>query len=320
MAGWVHHLELHPEDKQTLQFHLHVFSPKHGPIAESFAAATTEMAALQALHEAKTILWGASPLYPLRASLSSTAGLYINRVLSADPSLVALVIRRFTMSFGSGCSRDDLKQLILTKFVPSELVEYFVDQCAGWVKGRIETAIQCGTTPSIPVSEFLQEMTAFLRRLQFANLLTDLAGDPSPADMQGHDLKTYVDQLRIIDATEEEILTAINCFLRAATNRSKWSEMFLVHDDSFEEYEKALHAFWLNTRRQQDLDHSTEPSSRRGLRLLLECLGHRRALEGKHVPDDFTSGSFHALADVQQLGWHPDYKSKLAEKAGTWGS
>ena len=135
------------------------------------------------------------------------------------------MIQRFQISFGSGCSREDVKQLLLTKFVPDEVVEHFVDQCAGWVKGRIETAIQNGTSPTITVSDFLKEMTAFLRRLQFANLLTDFAGKPSPDAIEDHALKTYVDQLRIIDASDEEILIAINSFLRAATNRSRWAEI-----------------------------------------------------------------------------------------------
>jgi hypothetical protein len=56
-----------------------------------------------------------------------------------------------------------------------------------------------------------------------------------------------------------------------------------------------------NTRRQHDLDYSNEPLEKLGQRLLLECMKHRRLLEGREVPDDFTPGSFHAPHHPERL-------------------
>ncbi len=69
------------------------------------------------------------------------------------------------------------------------------------------------------------------------------AGKPIVASVQDHALKTYVAQLRLVDADDEEMLRAINSYLRAATNRAEWAKLFLVYPESFEEYEKALQAF-----------------------------------------------------------------------------
>ena len=63
IASLVTSVERHPELYERTSFHLHVFSPKSGPLAESFAAADSEAVAKAALQKAKLALWGAAPLY-----------------------------------------------------------------------------------------------------------------------------------------------------------------------------------------------------------------------------------------------------------------
>jgi hypothetical protein len=164
---------------------------------------------------------------------------------------------------------------------------------------------------AISVEEFNREIGTFISKLRFQNILHDFAGYPSKIEVELNRLKVYVTQLDLVGADEEAILGAINSFLRSATNRTEWAKRGLVWEGSFDQYENALFTFWKNTRRQHDLDYSNEPLEKLGQRLLLECMKHRRLLEGREVPDDFTPGSFHALADEMSVGWHPEFKTRL---------
>jgi hypothetical protein len=314
VASWVSATEKGTLDSDCI-FHIRVFSPKKGSLAESFAAAKSKDEAAAALEAARFEMWGVAPGYPKRASVASHIQEYVETVLATDAALVIGVIQRFSLSFGCGCSAEDLLQLLSTKLVPQEFLDHVLDKCLGWVKRTIESAIQAGEPPAIKVERFLQETNALISKLRITTLLNDFAGQPSKADVESHALRTYVSQLRIIEADDEDVLHAINSYLRAATNRSQWSEKFLVHEDSFDEYETALTTFWKNTRKQQDLDHNGDACEKRGRRLLLECMKHRLPLEGKQVPDDFTPGSFHVLADVPAIGWHPEFENKLQEVA-----
>jgi hypothetical protein len=301
-------------------FNLHVFAAKNAPLASQFSDASNPKSAAIALAAARSELWGDGPKFPFKTGLAASIAVYVNSLLEADESVALYVIERFSLTFGSQSSRNDLRALPAAKFIPEEYLDDVLDKCLGWVKAHIEACIEQHKPAEINTDDFAKEMKAFIKKLSFVQLLQDFAGNPSAQEIELHGLRKYVTQLKLIDADEEEILGAINSFLRAASNRSAWAERFLVQADSFDDYEAALKAYWSNTKKQQDLDHSGDSCEKRGMRLLLGCLSLRQHLEGQHVPDDFTPGSFHALADDETVGWHPEYKNKLKEVSSNGSS
>jgi len=313
-ANWLRAVKAGTIPLEKAQFQIHVFSPKAGPIAHSFNDAKTDQAARQALEAARDELWGKPPEFLKKSEVGATLRPHLDKVLATAPELVAGIIERFTLTFGSGVSRSDLERALLTKSAPENLLEHVCDKCLGWVKSKVDAALEKNDTAAITVEEFSREIGAFIGKLRFENILCDFAGNPSQAEVKLHLFRVYVRQLELIDADEESILRAINCFLRSAVNRTEWAKRGLVWEKSFDEYQNTLCSFWQNTKMQHDLDFSTEKMEKRGMRLLLECMKLRRPLEGKEVPDDFTPGSFHTLADEMSLGWHPEFKSRLSRE------
>lgn len=85
----------------------------------------------------------------------------------------------------------------------------------------------------------------------------------------------------------------------------------LIHPSSVPELEKSLKELWSNLREQLEIE--AEPNLiKRGKLLALRCLRERRRIEGLEVPDDFIPGCFHILADVPEIGWHPQYEKLLS--------
>jgi hypothetical protein len=109
------------------------------------------------------------------------------------------------------------------------------------------------------------------------------------------------------------VFKAISDFLSAKTNIVLYAQRGYVNNESLKEFEAALRNLWDNQRKLLDLDKDPD-EKKRGRRLALQCLGARRKLEGIKVPDDFTPGCFHMLADKPEIGWHPRYETLLKEK------
>ena len=89
-----------------------------------------------------------------------------------------------------------------------------------------------------------------------------------------------------------------------------------MHDKSFDEYEEALVSFWKNKRKVHGITNKNLTEIERGQLLLADC----GLLQGLEPPPFFTPGSFHALAEDETVGWHPEYKNLLGPGANDGGS
>lgn len=98
-------------------------------------------------------------------------------------------------------------------------------------------------------------------------------------------------------------------------DRTNWSKAGIVDPSSFDDFEKALTGFWRNRQKQTELIHKSRKAMERGKILYYECVAHRARVEGLEVPNHFTPGSLHALAEVENIGWHPDYKNEFRRSA-----
>jgi len=301
----------------TSRFRIHVFSPKNGSIAEALAAANTPTAAKAALDMARTVLWGEPPDYPARSHVATGLRPYVENVLAPEHEIRAVgLVERFELTFGSGSSRADLELAVATKWAPEHAVADILDKALGWVKSQVDAAHEQKRPAAISSDAFNREIVSFIAKLQFSDLLHDFAKEikPSTTEVVIEKLRTYVEQLQLINEEEEEVLHAINSVLRGSANRTIWGVKGLVHRDSFKELEDELKRFWKNTKKIQDLDHKNDEVISRGQRLYRECMMHRARLQGKVTPDDFVPASFHELADVLEVGWHPEFSKMLKKK------
>ena len=303
-------------------FELYVSGPKSGRIAEAFSRATSEAEARSAILSARKVLSTSSTTeQKVNAGGSRSAKGDVKRFFSAEEEIVVGIVRNFRLTTGSGSPIGDVRLAFEKMFVPPELVEVVLQQALGWIKQKTDSLLEKGQPAAVAYDEFKSEITAFVRKCSAREILVSWAGKPSAEDVEGDLLRTYVRQLELIDCDDDEKFHAINDFLLASVDRTNWSKAGLVHHSSFEDFEIALVAFWKNRRRQTEIIHKKRNPLDRGKLVYSDCSSHRRTLEGLEVPDHFTPGSFHALADEQDVGWHPDYEARLSssreKKSGT---
>lgn len=316
LSNWVDAIRYSELDVNKTFFEIYVSQPKEGQISTQFNRAASIEAALAALSEAKRILWGDAPDYPLQTSMPDPLKGYVTNVFEADEALIALLIKNFKLTCGSGSPTEDLKKSSSLKFVEPDIIDDVLRYSLGWVKEQTDRLIEEGQPAIISVKAFLSEIRSFIRRHDRQRILASFAKNPRPEDIQEGLLRRYVQQLEIIDSGEDEKIQAVIDFFKASVDRTFWSKKGWVHEESFNEFEDNLIRTWTNLRRKVAIQLKDHPDKEKGRVLYADCSLHQASLEGLETPPHFTPGSFHSLSDKEIVGWHPNYDMILKKYRG----
>jgi hypothetical protein len=295
-------------------FEIYLAKRHTGKFVTSFHAAKTEEETKAALDHARDVLWGPAPKYPKKAKLAETLAPFVNHVLDPSSKDANRIIQRFELSVAAKDPLRDLRPKVDAKWVRPESVELVIRYAHGWIKEKLDGLLLEGKAAALNVDEFNAEIAAYLPRVDFRQILTAIAGTLELTDdtIAAEQVRTYVRQLELIEYSEEDVMESINNFLRASAERAAWSKAGIVHDNSFDDYEENLIAYWKNKRAVHRVIHKSLTGVERGQLLLADCGMHQQKLQGLEVPAFFTPGSFHALAEVKTVGWHPEYETLLS--------
>jgi hypothetical protein len=309
IGNWIRAVEDKELKVEMTTFHLRLGRKRSGAICESFANASTRQSANAALERAKSDFFTAKG--KLRTGVPKDLHDILETVFApARSSLMQRIITRFQLSFGTQYAYEELLNHLKTKFIDDDVAEDVLLHALGWVKKKIDDAVEHDQLPLIAADEFRMEISAFRDRLKARNYLPSFAGPPSLEEIELQKLRVFVLQLNLVKFSEDRILSGITDFLSAKTNRVQYAKRGYVHSDSFREFETALQSLWRNHRDEVELNKSEEEVAR-GRRLAFRCLRESLRLQGIEVPADFVRGCFHTLADEPSIGWHPRYETML---------
>ena len=312
LANWVRGAKNGTIDASRTHFEIFVSKKRRGLIAESFHRARTLTEASAALTAAKAAL---SPVGKSgkRRKLSASLAPHVQYVLREQSTAAALLVR-VSLVFGLGKSASALADGLRTKLISADVVDVVAQQMLGWTKSTIDSLIEQGKPAVISTDAFGAELLAFVRRVDRFAILNCCAPSPtqSALDLEIQS-KVYVKQLDLIGSDYDTKLAAANDFLRASVNRSIWAGKGLVHRTSFAELEEKLIRTWRAKRDIVGIQSSQAPAEVQGRLVYSECSLVDGALDGRVVPSHFTPGCYHALAEREEVGWHPDYKNRLKQ-------
>ena len=86
--------------------------------------------------------------------------------------------------------------------------------------------------------------------------------------------------------------------------------------ESHDQYQNELLKAWRRNRSASQADYVGKPEKIEGQALYFLCMKLRHPLQRMEVPDHFTAGTFHLLAEEKTLGWHPRFHQLLEPAAG----
>jgi hypothetical protein len=310
LANWCDAIEHGELDPAKTVFELYVAKPQKGKIATLFHDARSATDASAAIAEAQR-RFAKKPCALGAPDKETEAESYANRVLRFDRPSLEMLIQNFRVTTAKRNPLADLRPAVSAKWIRPESVELVIHHAHGWIKERLDGLLLEQKPAIIKANDFHREILTFLPRLDFRTMVTSMAGLPSAEQVEAEKIRVYVRQLEIVDLDDDVILQSINEYLRASVTRTKLAEQGIVHEDSFSEYQEALMAFWRNKKRQNALTHTQHKPETLGQLLLSDCCLHKEKLQGLEMPAYFTPGNFHALADDETIGWHPEYKVRL---------
>ncbi|MFE3760463.1 ABC-three component system protein [Streptomyces sp. NPDC059104] len=200
--------------------------------------------------------------------------------------------------------------------VGHEAAQAFLARLEGWFYNRVIEQMQTPGGRPVTGSEFDEMLSDLQRQFRYDSLpidpdISDMSFDPSQAvDQQ------FVRQLGLIGVGSERIELAVRDYVRAFTQRSRWSGENLLRAGELGKYERKLVEEWRSrfAEMAEELGPEvTEEEKKKEARRIYRWVDLEARFPIRSGCDEsfVTKGSYHMLADELKVGWHPDYSARL---------
>lgn len=220
---------------------------------------------------------------------------------------------------GSAPDIDTMEGLLLERAVPAVGHRYakpFLDRLEGWFYRRTIRQLRTEELDAITGEEFDQVFTDLRDQFRPENLPIDeeialLKPEPSDyADM------TFVRQLRLINTGDAQVLIAVRDYMRAFTQRSRWSHDNLLLPGEINRYERRLIEEWQDLFAEMEDELGSEATETEKVAAARQIYRWATREARRRIRPDcdepfVAKGSFHILADDLHVGWHIDFLARL---------
>lgn len=189
----------------------------------------------------------------------------------------------------------------------AEQVASFRKDLEGWWVGRVFDKWVADGGAQIELEELGTQVSFLKERYKLSELPLDIPEQECEDLMEG---SVFIKQIRAVTESERRLRNAQRAFLRAKVQRSKWVREHRIDPSELEKFDDALRDRW-------EPHHAGECDSLSTLSTPDEKVSAGKKVlkwaETSEVPLRstrsvyLTSGSYHALADTLDIGWHPDF-------------
>jgi hypothetical protein len=130
--------------------------------------------------------------------------------------------------------------------------------------------------------------------------------------------RPFVRQLHLITDDDTVVDTSIREFIRCNIEKARLSIEGDVTDEDWKAFETALVSRWTKIRSRIMRIKSENAEADIGFDVFTETTeDHRERLAGSETEQVYlTSGTYHLLADLLIVGWHPRYEALMRELLG----
>jgi hypothetical protein len=214
---------------------------------------------------------------------------------------------------------DELKTEVFW-VVERKHIDAFLDRLEGWWLRRcLKQLSSTASADRVLGVEIESQMSDLREQFKQDSLPIDddlLTFDLDEATQIAHSNSTFVRQLEIIAAGKKRIAAAVRDYYRAFEQRSRWLRNDLVLIGDLTQYEHRLIQEWelVFEGVRDDLGaDAAEEERQKAAREVLKWAERTSLPIRPSVTEPFVSrGSLHMLADEARVGWHPEFRDRLA--------
>ncbi|MEU7175235.1 ABC-three component system protein [Micromonospora tulbaghiae] len=220
---------------------------------------------------------------------------------------------------GNAPNVDAVEGLLLERVVLAVGHQYarpFLQRLEGWFYQRTIRQLRSDEVDAITGSEFDQIFTDLRNQFRPENLPIDddiAVLEPDPTDCGD---MIFVRQLHLIELGSTQVGIAVRDYIRAYTQRSRWSDDNLLLPGEIGQYERRLVEEWRD--HFAEMEDDLGPTAAEAQKVEMAKIVYRwatREARRRIRPDcdePFVSkGSYHILADDLRIGWHVDFIARL---------
>ncbi|MAR71003.1 MULTISPECIES: ABC-three component system protein [unclassified Halomonas] len=241
--------------------------------------------------------------------------------LEASPAQRAALLARVTVLDVAPTVNDLDGELRREVFwaVDKEHHAAFLDRLEGWWLRRVLDQLSSTNGDRIGSVEVEAQMSDLREGFKQESLPIDddlLEFNLDEATRAAHENSNFVHQLDLIKAGKRRVAAAIRDYYRAFEQRSRWLRDELVVGLDLRRYEKRLIEEWdlvFEGMRDELGDGPTDRAKEEAARSVLKWAERASVLIRPSVTEPFVCrGSLHMLADELRVGWHPEFRYRLA--------
>lgn len=206
-------------------------------------------------------------------------------------------------------------------------LDAFVERLEGWWLRRcVKQLSSSDSKDRILAAEIEAQMSDLREQFKQDSLPIDddlLNFDLDATTYAAHSEYLFVRQLGIIKAGKVRVAAAVRDYYRAFEQRSRWLRDDLLLIGNLDVYEKRLVEAWelvFQAMKDELGENIVEDEKQRAARAVLKWAEGISISIRPSVTEPFvTRGSLHMLADKVRIGWHPDFRDKLAALLSSGG-
>lgn len=190
-------------------------------------------------------------------------------------------------------------------------VEAFLMRLEGAWFTRVIEILSFNNENSICLGELQAIMDDLRNEFRPTNLPADFTDVTHDNIDIGSDTRLFIEQLRLINASESALRLASLNYYRAYEQKSRWSKDGLLRPSELKKYERRLQEEWDTFQSLESFNYNLDDELQKkafGGKVYRRC-----QIEGAlPIRPDFKEayvarGSYHELADDKVIGWHPEY-------------
>lgn len=241
----------------------------------------------------------------LRADLRTSLRRLISRCELADASQATA---------GRELRKDTLAQLQLPEWCLAG-ADSIADELLGWLHKTALATWQQKKQVWIQRDYFVNQLHAILDRRK-REMTRERAEHLIPVtdDKIGQEKGSpFVRQLHLVTDDEEIVDNAIREFIRCNIEKGRLSAEGNVTDDDWKAFETTLFSRWEKIRSRVTRMKQTAPEEDIGFEIFTDTTEeYREKLAGSDTEQVYlTSGTYHRLADMIRVGWHPRFEQLM---------
>jgi hypothetical protein len=197
------------------------------------------------------------------------------------------------------------------------IADSIADELLGWLHKIALAAWQEKKPAWIQREHFVNQLHAIinLRKRQITRERAEHlipVGDDTIGQEKG---RPFVKQLHLVTDDDTVADNAIRDFIRCNIEKSRLSAEGNITDDDWKSFETALFSRWEKIRARVIRMKKESPDEDIGFEIFTDATeDYREKLAGSDTEQVYlTSGTYHRLADMIRVGWHPQFKELMRE-------